>query len=382
MPGTGTRARWLQALTLALPLVLLFVTAELGLRVLARESVYVPKPRLPVLADHYFLGQAPIPGSSYESDRSRVSVNSLGFRGPEFSPQKPPGTFRIFALGGSTTFGHFPGISSDATTYPARLEALLNGEKPDPAVTRYEVINAGVPGHLVRTSLQNLASRILFFDPDMIVVYHGTDDLARYGMESDLVRPLLDSFARTGLGAVCFDRLLGWSYAMQGLRYSLEGWSRAHSLDARPPVAEDDGAWAPDRRYPEAYRQDLRNLLTVASANGVRSMLIAPSIAITQETDFARLTQEEVAMRLNEPFPNQWAIPPVARFGMFGLYNEILREVAQSEGAVFVDANAAVPKTPEYHWDYRHLTDRGAALVAEITYQALRDNTAQGSAGK
>ena len=378
----STRAWWLQTLTLLLPLVLLFVTAELGLRSLARHSDYVPKPRLPVLADHYFLGQALIPASTYESDRARVTVNSLGFRGPEFSPQKPEGTYRIFALGGSTTFGHFPSVSSDAATYPARLESLLNAAKPDPAVTRYEVINAGVPGYLLRTSLQDLASRMLSFAPDMVIVYAGTDDLARYGIEDDLVRPMLDSFATPRLGAVCFDHLLGWSYAMQGLRYSLEGWSQAHGPSARPPVVEEDGSWTPDRRYPEAYRRDLRNLVAVARTSGVRSVLTAPSIAIAQATDFARLTQEEVAMRLNEPFPDQGAIPPSARYGMFELYHEILREVAEGEGAMFVDANAAVPKTPEYHWDYRHLTDQGAALLAEITYQALRDSTDQGSTGK
>jgi len=370
----------LQTLTLLLPLLLLFITAELGLRALARQSDYVPRPRLPVLADHFLLGQALIPGASYESDLARVAVNSLGFRGPEFSPEKPTGTFRIFALGGATTFGHFPSISSDATTYPARLETLLNAEKLDTAVIRYEVINAGVPGYSVRTSLQNLAARILFFDPDMIVVYHGADDLARYGAEDDLVRPLLDSFARSGPGAVCFDCLLGWSYAMQGLRYSLDGWSKAGAPRSHSSAGEGERVWTPDSRYPEAYRRDLRNLVTVARANAIRSVLTAPSIAITQDTDFARLSREEVAMRLNEPLPGHGAIPVAARYGMFQLYSEILREVAESEGAIFVDANAVIPKTPEYHWDYRHLTDHGAALLAEIIHRKLRDSLEQEAA--
>ena len=53
-------------------------------------------------------------------------------------------------------------------------------------------------------------------------------------------------------------------------------------------MVEGGGAWSPDPRYPEAYRRDLRNLVTLAKTNGVRSVLTAPSIAVTQETDFAR----------------------------------------------------------------------------------------------
>ena len=34
-----------------------------------------------------------------------VNINSLGFRGPEFSPEKPAEAYRIFMLGGSTLFG-------------------------------------------------------------------------------------------------------------------------------------------------------------------------------------------------------------------------------------------------------------------------------------
>ena len=43
-----------------------------------------------------------------------VTINSLGFRGGEFSPEKPDDVYRIFMLGGSTMFGY--GATSDETT--------------------------------------------------------------------------------------------------------------------------------------------------------------------------------------------------------------------------------------------------------------------------
>ena len=47
---------------------------------------------------------------------SSVTINSLGFRGDEFSSEKPDNVYRIFMLGGSTMFGH--GATSDKTTIP------------------------------------------------------------------------------------------------------------------------------------------------------------------------------------------------------------------------------------------------------------------------
>ena len=35
-----------------------------------------------------------------------IEYNALGFRGPIFSEIKPPNTYRIFMVGGSTTFGN------------------------------------------------------------------------------------------------------------------------------------------------------------------------------------------------------------------------------------------------------------------------------------
>ncbi len=46
----------------------------------------------------------------------KSNLNSLGFRGSEFSEIKPPDTYRIFMVGGSTMFGS--GATSDETTIP------------------------------------------------------------------------------------------------------------------------------------------------------------------------------------------------------------------------------------------------------------------------
>ena len=61
-----------------------------------------------------------IPNQSTDS----ITINTLGFRGGEFSEIKPSDTYRIFMVGGSTMFG--AGATSDDTTIPGYLQQLLN----------------------------------------------------------------------------------------------------------------------------------------------------------------------------------------------------------------------------------------------------------------
>ena len=65
-------------------------------------------------------GDEIIPNQSTNS----ITINSLGFRGTEFSVIKPSDTYRIFMIGGSTMFG--AGATSDETTIPGYLHQLLN----------------------------------------------------------------------------------------------------------------------------------------------------------------------------------------------------------------------------------------------------------------
>jgi GDSL-like Lipase/Acylhydrolase family len=68
-----------------------------------------------------------------------VQINSLGVRGAEVTPRPAPGTVRVLALGDSQTFGNGLDLSE---TWPKQLEQRLQAAPG----SRWEVINAGVPG--------------------------------------------------------------------------------------------------------------------------------------------------------------------------------------------------------------------------------------------
>ena len=371
LPRSPARKRTLIVLSVLLPLLVLFAVAEASLRILTHFTPYIPKGIKEYSAVHDSLGIALIPGASFSTRIGSIHINSRGFRGPEFAMPKPEGTYRIFALGGSTTFGFYPSTTSDATTYPAVLERQLNARKPDSAVRNYEVVNAGVIGWSTRTSTMNFHARILHLQPDAIIVYHNTNDLHRYGEEDGLLYPLMNHFVPHGFTTAVLDHMLGWSYAAQELRFTLQSRLNLGFLAHGKPNPPAPAEWKLDTRYPEAFRRDLRNLVILAKANGVRPILASQSIAITEKTDFAHLTGDEIKIQLDKPLSIYAKVPPEQRYNLFKLYNNIIREVAEQEQALFVDVNAAIPKTPDYHSDYCHLTDRGSALQAATIYAAL-----------
>ena len=102
-----------------------------------------------------------------------VHINSAGFRGAELSPLEP-GTLRLMAVGGSTTFDSR--VSSEDAAWPARLESWLEEGQPDLSV---QVINAGTPGYLVEDNLIRLVTELHHHCPDAIILYHAHNDLRR-----------------------------------------------------------------------------------------------------------------------------------------------------------------------------------------------------------
>jgi len=101
-----------------------------------------------------------------------ITINTLGFRGDEFSEIKPPNTYRIFMVGGSTMFG--AGATSDETTIPGYLQQLLNENDFEFDI---EVINSGIQGADSNTELNLIKHKLITFSPDLIVIYDGWNDL-------------------------------------------------------------------------------------------------------------------------------------------------------------------------------------------------------------
>lgn len=104
------------------------------------------------------------PGENYNWEDIPVHINSKGFRGPDFSIEKPIGVYRILNLGDSVAFGW---EVANEDTYGEKLEDELNRLNNG---RTYEVINLGIP------TLNLEAERNLFiqegraYQPDLVIV--------------------------------------------------------------------------------------------------------------------------------------------------------------------------------------------------------------------
>ena len=104
-----------------------------------------------------------------------ININNLGFRGQEFSSQKPDDTYRIFFLGGSTAFGY--GSTSDDTAIPGYLQTMYDARDLPFEV---EVINAGIGSVASYTEYNMIKYRLLDMEPDLFIIYDGWNDAVKH----------------------------------------------------------------------------------------------------------------------------------------------------------------------------------------------------------
>lgn len=91
---------------------------------------------------------------------------------------KPDGTFRIFVLGGSTVLSSRVDYEdSHVRLLGLSLQELFTQAPGDDR--RVEIQNAGNHWHTSQHSLMKYLFKIQDFDPDLVIVWHGINDLCR-----------------------------------------------------------------------------------------------------------------------------------------------------------------------------------------------------------
>ncbi len=366
------RCPWGKVARIALAsLVLLVVTLEVGVHAVELASpgkLGKLRPELgEILANakmeaHPYLAYSAKPGfRTREGANSQVSHNKWGFRGPSIPLEKGPDGYRIVCLGGSSTYGHGP--SSDAKTWPARLQQLLNAMAAEHG-KKVDVINGGLSGWSTFESTINLAFRMVEWEPDIVIVYHSINDMrcALYNRGE----PLMDNrHWRDILPRVVEapgERLLEHSMTYLVLRKIFTRY--ADNVDALNTMAIVDGYqdgtdWYGRANMPERgfknFERNLRTIHAIATEHGARV------IFASQANDEADMDSGSRDIQLQ---------------GMRRM-ETILRKVAAEKGAVFVDAKAQLEaKAAELGIDKVftkevHLTDLGADKLAQIFARAI-----------
>lgn len=243
---------------------------------------------------------APVPGDP-DRVQTRPELRVRGMHDVSFTREPAPGVRRLFALGGSTTYGIPYEIEEQG--FPERLGRSL-ARHASPA--RWEVLNLGVAG-LDSRALPEMVEELLAYEPHGLVLYTGNNELRgallhacsapyREGLLRWLDRVRLLRLGRNlwriyrGADAVRnVDRLKATQAACMD-RFLDERWAAWHArgVEREPPsTPAHRPAWKPawparlDPQYAQVVEDFRANLLEVSRltrAAGVRVWIALPPV--------------------------------------------------------------------------------------------------------
>lgn len=156
-------------MTLMLSVVFVLVAAEVMVRVMVPEETFWP------VSNIYQASEVPGLIYTYRPDFEGVAfgvdlrTNRLGFRGPQWSDEKKPGSLRIALVGDSHAFGF--GVPS-SQIMPTVLSELLQERLKRPV----EVLNFGVNGYNSLQQQAALEHLALSYGPDMVILLPASND--------------------------------------------------------------------------------------------------------------------------------------------------------------------------------------------------------------
>jgi len=285
--------RFLQNAALAvITLGLCFAGFEVALRLAGYGNVEIYEPD-PVL----YWKLKPRQDCYTKIDRKPVHINSLGTRGPEFSPAKPPNTIRILSLGDSKTFGW--GLT-EKEAYSGVLETLLQ-EKAGTS-RKIEVINAGVNAYSYPQMQAYFKNVALKYSPDMVIIGDAnlwtqfSDANSPEFVKKFMMRVRLKNFLR---------RFAMYHYVVEVKLKEVYERQRTRFIPVDPK--QDTLFREQQAKDPDAFfRNSIEGLCRLAMTNGVQPVLLyMPSLTTLKqsgETNNVCRAKTVISQALNVPF--------------------------------------------------------------------------------
>ena len=316
---------------------------------------------------HHYLPFIPTPNYTNKKNRH----NSLGYRGEEFEIPKPEGVFRIVLLGGSTTYSTAVEDYRKSTAYVLQTFLRENNKS-------LEVINAGCGRYSTWETLLNLVCRVLDTQPDLVIVYHGINDVhsrlvypfemyrgdnsgARVPYDPPQEKPIMQSALirwvatrlgyRKPIGGLAYLRTHDWL----PMNFTLEfrDQKRNHTYPSgifKKVSAEEMLA----RNKPIYFKQNLENMVAVCGIHDI---------------DIVLMTFASSPHFTNHPL----ASSPEYQHA-FKEHNEVIREICLQHQIPCHDFARQMPKKVRYWTDGRHLNEEGAELKAKLMAEFLRES--------
>jgi lysophospholipase L1-like esterase len=280
----------------------------------------------------------------------RIETDSRGFRSPEVEEPKPEGRLRIAFLGGSTTY--CAEASSNAATWPALVADAVEEACPARSV---DWLNASSAGYTVESSRTNLRVRVAPLAPDVIVIYHATNDLTRDSNDLAVEQGLAEA------GGTAEDWLEHWSMLWEITKKNLLLRESSKPQDPgrrRLDVSIDALAAGFETRL-EALVREAQQVAPVV-------LLVTFAHRARDGMSAAELRDACESARFYIPF-----LEPEQILSGIRAYNDAVRRVAARTGVTLVGGEDRIPSDGVHFHDSVHLLDPGCRLQADRVTESL-----------
>jgi lysophospholipase L1-like esterase len=297
--------------------------------------------------------------------RELFRINSLGYRGRDFTVTKPAGVTRIAFYGGSSVFDIDSLGESD---WPRRVERLLRAD----GFPTVQVINAGIPGYTTSEAVGTLFSEGHGFSPDYVLLYAEWNDIKLFKSSKSLLRELspdVPEDPRTNYQNV-LDRILSnVSQLYVRVRERYFTWKLGIGEEGVKPPGEYKGTLS-DAALMQ-YKLNVETFVDVARNIGavpilmIEARLVAPDNTSKEKS---RIRYEYVLLThdaLCEAFERE---------------DEIIYDVGRRKGAVVMDAPRQLTGRDELFGDHIHLNEKGSEELSRVVETELARIMREGKA--
>ncbi len=279
-----------------------------------------------------------------------IKISKRGFRNADIEDPKPADRIRLAFLGASTTF--CAEASSNETTWAHRVAAELG--KAHKGKT-FDYINAGVPGYTTEQSVPNLNSRVAPLQPDVLLIYHGTNDLSSDSREQAQAQGVFEGKAEDPSWFAGVS--LTWYLIEKNLQVA-KRQKMAQESQGRLKFDLDAAA--------AAFKTRLTALVVAAKKKAPVVGLITFSPKVRREMD--------EKTRLDACNTSLFYMPYMtvdALLDGFDRYNQIIVDVAKEQGVLLIDGEFEIPGDDTHFNDSVHLKDAGCKKMAERVVKRL-----------
>ena len=294
-----------------------------------------------------------------------ISTDSRGFRTSKKVNYEDPSSFRIFAIGGSTTEEIY---IDNQETWTARLEGLVKKESRE----FVETINTGLSGLRAPNHLSTM-QKTETLNPDLYLFLVGGNDW-NYHIKSYLhngIQSYLHKGIRKNMTTTPFYVSLNIvkNFLISKVEFTSNDVRREkgdYYSNQNNSLSKADIRTLNFNKVNDEYEDVMNKIAYRCNSNSYQCMFIS------QPSAYSQTITDELRIRLWMTPPNEaYTLDLQSLIQISSFYNEWLKNFTKTNELYFCDLASEIEPSTEFFFDDIHFNENGSKKVAEVIAKCI-----------